>query len=1035
MDEIELLEVIKKAYKKLKASVFYDKTTLELRNKIVCFEDKDFYSRLYKLSCALNNDKEWESYEKKILDSIGILPFPKKLKMNDSNVVCSVNSTNKIEVDKLQYFLDMNVIGHILGVMWILLVGKNLDNADSMYQHSYGNRLRKNLFDKYGNFSYFPSLFQPYFSQYEKWRDKGLEAAKDCLKDDNDVVILTMDFQSYYYSVNYTEKDFEKFIDHTDDKIIKKVNEFVYNVLKTYSEKLYEYSKDKNLFKYEQEERKENSVLPIGFLPSNILANWRLREFDEKIIERWNPLYYGRYVDDIILVDKVDKTSYIHKQVEENKCTSDVIIKYYFGQCNADKNSVCAAKDSRELLKIEKIPNEELSRNDCSGGEKIEYYINPYYLNNNDSRIRVQDTKVKVFYFKSNATNALISCFQKEISENASEFRYLPELSSITDSVRYDKIFDLERDDTLNKLSAIKTFTLNKFELSKFLGKYMSIAAMTRYTNDIKVENELLKIFDKIVLIDQYSVWEKLFELFVIKENHEAYKKLFHEIIDAIDCIEVGEDIVNDEINHNLYKKSLYLHLYSCVYRTLSLTWGPLINKLVDDLCLLLQETYSQNAFDKEIINKYRKLYCKTRMVNKYSMPVNIDFIIYNSESWMDDKIKFNLFDLNDIMVYIKKNDEKYFFHPYTVTPQEIIYSNQCCNLKNANDEISYEDVHGEYYALNYNLLDVKDKHNNFIIEQSKEKNYKYIYINSEHADKLRIAIGNVRVYEEDFKNVLTLNQHCSLDKYNQFEKILREALKEKVDLLVFPESFLPFSWLPRVSRFCAQNQIGLITGIEHFITIKEHVPIIPITPNNSECIVHNLTAVILPYKLDEFKYSYLKLHEKIDYSPEEIRQITGYGYSYQKGKNLHLFCWRDVWFPVFCCFELASITNRAMFTNIPDLFIAVECNKDTIYYSNIIESLCRDIHCYCVQVNSSNYGDSRVVQPTKSENMNIIRTKGGINYTILVDDIDIKALRDYQLKEYELQKEDNRFKPTPPRFDKSIVFKKIKNVLNDIIN
>lgn len=65
MDEIELLEVIKKAYKKLKASVFYDKTTLELRNKIVCFEDKDFYSRLYKLSCALNNDKEWESYEKK----------------------------------------------------------------------------------------------------------------------------------------------------------------------------------------------------------------------------------------------------------------------------------------------------------------------------------------------------------------------------------------------------------------------------------------------------------------------------------------------------------------------------------------------------------------------------------------------------------------------------------------------------------------------------------------------------------------------------------------------------------------------------------------------------------------------------------------------------------------------------------------------------------------------------------------------------------------------------------------------------------
>lgn len=96
-------------------------------------------------------------------------------------------------------------------------------------------------------------------------------------------------------------------------------------------------------------------------------------------------------------------------------------------------------------------------------------------------------------------------------------------------------------------------------------------------------------------------------------------------------------------------------------------------------------------------------------------------------------------------------------------------------------------------------------------------------------------------------------------------------------------------------------------------------------------------------------------------------------------------------------------------------------------YYSNILESLSRDIHCYCVQVNSSDYGDSRITKPSKTEEKDIMRTKGGINSTILVDEIDIGKMRDFQLKEYELQANDRSFKPTPPGFDPEIVLKKIK--------
>ena len=71
---------------------------------------------------------------------------------------------------------------------------------------------------------------------------------------------------------------------------------------------------------------------------------------------------------------------------------------------------------------------------------------------------------------------------------------------------------------------------------------------------------------------------------------------------------------------------------------------------------------------------------------------------------------------------------------------------------------------------------------------------------------------------------------------------------------------------------------------------------------------------------------------------------------------------------------------------------------------------------------------NSRITRPSKTEAKDILRLKGGINPTIIVGEIDIGALRDYQLKEYNLQQQDKSFKPTPPNFDKNNVLKRINN-------
>ena len=62
------------------------------------------------------------------------------------------------------------------------------------------------------------------------------------------------------------------------------------------------------------------------------------------------------------------------------------------------------------------------------------------------------------------------------------------------------------------------------------------------------------------------------------------------------------------------------------------------------------------------------------------------------------------------------------------------------------------------------------------------------------------------------------------------------------------------------------------------------------------------------------------------------------------------------------------------------------------------------------------------------------IKIKGGKNNTILLDTIDLERLRDFQFKEYSLQKSDKHFKPTPPNFNREIIGLKIKHKLWDYL-
>ncbi|WZL78832.1 hypothetical protein QBE55_01275 [Eubacteriales bacterium mix99] len=61
------------------------------------------------------------------------------------------------------------------------------------------------------------------------------------------------------------------------------------------------------------------------------------------------------------------------------------------------------------------------------------------------------------------------------------------------------------------------------------------------------------------------------------------------------------------------------------------------------------------------------------------------------------------------------------------------------------------------------------------------------------------------------------------------------------------------------------------------------------------------------------------------------------------------------------------------------------------------------------------------MLSPSRTEKWDIIKTKGRQNSAVLIDDLDINALREFQQKEYELQRQDNTFKVISPDFDTDI--------------
>lgn len=920
----QLYNDVKQAYLFLKNSCYHNQLDVFVKEKIAIFEyayrkynEDIFFKKLTESVYKLIEHPEKIKVQFKII--------PKKtedLKESGKFLFLTNNKThNSYNVESLNYFIDIDIPTRILDILWILKEGIFLDK--NFEEHIYANRLN---IDTNNHKIHSQSLFKHYAQQYGLWRDTAISQMKKLTKENKNVLVISMDIAKYFYNIDMQkniykklEKDIQK---HSNSKTLYT------NILDVIHRK---YRKSiKKYMSLTHNESKDKKFIPIGLLSSSIIANWYLQNLDRSIIDNLNPYFYGRYVDDILIV----------KHISQNKFNTNLIDTY--------------------LEKVFKKTNVN---------NKYKYEYKP-------SNLFIQENKLIIHYFDKKHLTAGLNIFKKEIQKNASIFRFLPEqeISQRLDEVAYDLVYK----GSTNTFRSLVDYKENATKLSTYLTSQLILNKLTNKNEDSnEISKSLTKFFKGQNFIDFIKVLGKAFAFFIIENKIDDLFSFYEECINVFKNIKHKEAKIEKEIEKNIkhYVNILLAHSFALID----------INEI------------NKNKNYKEI----RTLAKKIKFANMFDHSlISIPLLNYTN---FEGNYLTNPDALNGLNLQL--NQQKINLSPRYIHLDEFILFET--DLNSILQPTLDKDFVSIKKRIKYNkfLLDKIgiQKHDNITkIKIPERDNTKNLF--DEH---ITIGIVNMKVDERDIKKSfedLGKNANISFKKQSRLYSILNLAEKHKVNLLVFPEFAIPPKWFPFMAAYSRRHQMGLVFGLEYVIL-----------RNNNLIYACNYLATCIPFTYNNYKICLPLLRLKNHYAPREYKLLQECDYIIPELKKhyYHLINWEGLNFAPFICFELADINHRAMFKLNLDLLVAAVWNKDLKYFEDVLNSTSRDLHCYVAEVNTSEYGESCLIQPTKKEMSKILGIKGGINDSILVANLDIKKLRDFQkLRRFNSCTD---FKPIPP--------------------
>jgi hypothetical protein len=988
------IDKIQEAYSRFKAYVYYDNFNLALRAQLAEYEnDEKLKDKLLKLATELTeylNTGKLSGRIEKMIKGSKFIVLPKSFKnasssQKKSSILISNQHNEEFLVEKNTILFDGNVELQLIATLWIMLEGVKLSKM--IGYDSYGYHLP--MHPEETRLGTEKLLFTKYFQKYQEWRDKGIKAAKNQIDEGNDILLISLDIKNFFHSTHIDFKELKKDLNSENQFSLTDIIERI----------SIEHTK-----KLKPTDRKNDlPLLPIGLVSSGVIANWLLSDFDKALKDKTAPVYYGRYVDDIfIVVSNVKPPKEIETDKTDSSTYEEQTIKWIADRFFSGGKPLEVSKD-----------NEGLS---------LKFTDKKY------EGLRIQADKLKLFYFSPDWPHAMLNKFQKALEENSSAFWFLPDEEDMKDSLD-DEAYDMQYEDTINKFRSVSDVKASKYGASVFLAKRIKLAILHSGSPDDKITKEVFRFFKGVSVLSLYNMWEKVFSYLVVTNDLKAIKKLHKQIIKAIselDATDKKEELILTLTTHLNVCLEMSFSLNPSLFEGLAKSDEALNSKLdtikngVKNLRFSLLTRHHYLPLPSLVITDY---YLKTEesllsdglfeklLDSNSSFQLNETLV---SESWRVPRWYYlqeacMFYFLLELKKWKGDNNRILFHHSTRDEKNNIIYTDsyitECCLLfEKLNNRNILKSISTEHFKRYRDLTTPEPKIDSSIVSIQNGKNDL----------KLKLGLSNMKLEEKELKAAISKKSIISKEKRTKHIKLLNLAEQEEIDLLILPETAVPFEWLYAYADEARRKQRAFIFGLEHY------------TINN---FCFNFSIALLPLEIGKMKEVMIVPRLKNHYSPNEEKEIKKIGKQVPKPATsfYHLFKWKGFQFTTYNCYELTDVVHRSIFRSELDILFAIEFNKDTNYFSNIAESTCRDLHCYYVQANTSEYGDSRVVEPRETERMNPVRVKGGENNIILRYELDIQKLRAFQIQRLPYQMDDKSFKTTPPDFNHDNVDKRGK--------
>jgi len=636
---------------------------------------------------------------------------------------------------------------------------------------------------------------------------------------------------------------------------------------------------------------------------------------------------------------------------------------------------------------------------DNSLGEFIKHDGNGssvFRLSDEYHSLPIQKDKLIFHYFDRNHSLAGLRVFKQEIENRSSAFRFLPDehIESDLDKFAYDLLLN----GSANKFRSIMGLAENETELSKYISSHILAHRLCNLTSSESTLKQITLFFKGENCIRFSRLWEKVLAYTLITKNYSFSLAFYRSIKESICKIKWHEG--NDDQNVTS-KMQNALNEYADISLCLNLA--------LLDLDVILND--AQDADNRALIPIQRMIdgdIKKRKLIERFR---DSNLIRHNLVSWplvnytnyrgdLTEEELYKKIAVQDIeIIKSKKNKTPRFIH---ADEYQLFYLINALKKKELHRFTTNNEYHKDFCSV------IKNKNTISITVSDK--------FNSKN-EKLKVALANMLVDEDSIQRACRKDQlpNLSYKRQKGLYYILNAANKEEADVLLLPELSIPVSWLPFMAAHSRRKKIALIFGLEHWVLNDK---------------AYNILVEMLPYNTDsKYKSSMLVFRVKNYYAPKEIELLNtlrlSSGAPKIKKQRYHLIRWHNISFATYNCFELANIEHRALFKSKLDILFACVWNKDVNYYQHITESAARDLHCYVAQSNTSHYGGSCVLQPSKSSISNKIYVKGGENHCILTTTLDIKSLREAQYRAF--RENDEIIKHNPPGFDYEALLERTK--------